>query len=256
MEPTKFGYIAARRSQGADNVNISVVIPVHNEEDNILPLIREIQSALENIFVYEIVFVNDGSDDGTREKLEEALNIYNNCRYIELENRAGQTEALSAGFAHACGEFIVTLDGDLQNSPADIPKLYDAVSEDFPVVCGYRQNRRDSLKRRIVSYIANTVRNRVTGERLKDSGCSIRIFPRSSLEGIELFHGFHRFLPTILKIHGFPFKEIPVDHRPRRFGRSKYGVWGRLKETVYDLYVVRWMKKRIIHYSIRQETKE
>lgn len=234
---------------------LTVVIPVRDEQDNILPLSDEIDEKLRYHFDYEIIFVNDGSVDATQERILEAQAKNWRIRYLTFKSGRGQTEALDAGFKNSKGEFISMMDGDGQNDPADLPRLFKAL-DDSDMACGYRRIRYDSVKRRFVSMIANTVRNKVTRENIRDVGCSIRIFRRNILNNIQLYHGMHRFLPTLFRLAGYKFVEIPVNHRPRKKGKTKYGTWDRFKEGIADLFAVRWMQSRRIEYKIIKRSDE
>ena len=215
----------------------------------------EIEKKLNPFFDYEIIFVNDGSIDGTQERILEVQAKNRRIRYIKFQFGKGQTEAFDAGFKHARGDFIATMDGDGQNDPADLLHLFQALNE-TDMVCGYRRVRKDSWKRRLVSKIANTARNRITGEQIRDVGCSMRIFRRRCLKGITLYHGMHRFLPTMFRIAGYRFIQKPVNHRPRLSGDTKYGTWDRFKEGAVDLFAVRWIQRRKLDYDIVQRSDE
>jgi len=229
--------------------SLTVVIPVRNEEDNILPLSDEIDEKLRHHFDYEIIFVNDGSGDATQERILEARAKNRRIRYLTFKSGRGQTEALDAGFKNAKGEFVAMMDGDGQNDPEDLPRLFKALG-DADMAYGYRCIRYDSAKRRFVSMIANTVRNKITKDNIRDVGCSTRLFRRNILHNIRLYHGMHRFLPTLIHIAGYKSVEIPVNHRPRKKGKTKYGTWDRFKEGIVDLFAVRWMESRYLRYKI------
>ncbi len=228
---------------------LTVVIPVRNEQDSILPLSDEIDKVLRDRFNYELIFVNDGSNDRTQSMIETVRSGNRRIRYITIMPGCGQTEALHAGFQLARGEFIATMDGDGQNDPADLIRLFDALS-DHDMACGYRIKRHDNLNRRLVSHVANIMRNRITHIQIRDIGCSIRVFKRYCLDNITLYHGMHRFFPILFSIAGYSFIQIPVSHRPRVRGLTKYGIWNRLKYVITDLFVVRWMQKRSLTYQI------
>lgn len=227
-------------------LRLSIVVPVFNEADNLVPLHREIRAALaEQDLELEILLIDDGSTDKTPIVLERLLVEDPAVRVLRLMRNSGQTAAFAAGFRAATGDVIATLDADLQNDPADLPRMLSEL-ETCDVVCGVRQNRRDSWIRRISSRIANSVRNRLTRESITDVGCSLRVFRRSLVDDLPLFTGMHRFLPTLLRLQGGSVREVPVGHRPRLHGDSKYGIQNRLWVGLADLLAVRWMQKRWI----------
>ncbi len=234
---------------------LSIVIPVRNEMDNIIPLAEEIDEKIRQHFSYEIIFVNDGSSDATQDRIEQVQAKNPRVRYLTFRCGVGQTEAFDAGFKTAKGEFIATMDGDGQNDPADLPRMFQALSN-ADLVCGVRRRRRDTLKRRMASKIANTSRNWMTREQITDVGCSLRIFRRSCMKELKLYHGMHRFLPTMFRIAGYEFVEVPVNHRQRLRGETKYGIWDRFKEGVVDLFAVRWIQNRSLNYEIVRRSDE
>jgi glycosyltransferase involved in cell wall biosynthesis len=223
--------------------------------DNIIPVAEEIDEKIRQHFDYEIIFVNDGSTDATQDRIEQMQAKNARIRYVTFRSGVGQTEAFDAGFKTAKGEFIATMDGDGQNDPADLTPMFHAL-RNTDLVCGVRRRRRDSLKRRLSSKIANTARNWVTHEQITDVGCSLRIFRRRCLKNVKLYHGMHRFLPTMFRIAGYEFAEVPVNHRHRLRGLTKYGIWDRFKEGVVDLFVVRWIQNRSLNYEIIQRSGE
>jgi glycosyltransferase involved in cell wall biosynthesis len=230
---------------------VSVVVPVHDEAENLAPLLREIEEALDPAgYRYEVVIVDDGSADGTAERLAMLAGAHLALRPVYLPSRRGQTAALLAGFRAARGDVLVTLDGDLQNDPADIPRLLDLLPGSDAVI-GVRLRRCDPWLRRISSRIANAVRNRVTGESVADTGCSLRAFRRECAGAVPPYDGMHRFVPTLFRIAGCRVVEVPVRHRPRLAGRTKYGIWNRIFRASYDLLVVRWMKRRALKPEVR-----
>ena len=232
--------------------DISVVIPVRDERENLVPLWNELRSALEGAGRgFEVLFVDDGSVDGSREVLERLSASDERIRVLSLESPSGQTAALDAGFRAARGELVITLDADLQNDPADIPILLDRMGS-LDALSGYRLRRHDSWLRRLSSRVANGVRNRVTGDHLLDTGCSLKVFRRRCLEQIRLYDGMHRFLPTLLRLEGFSVGQLPVRHRPRVWGSSKYGIRGRLLRGCADLLAVRWMVRRRLGYRLAE----
>jgi len=231
--------------------DISIIIPLYNEVDNIKPLGLSIINAMEGK-KYEVVFVNDGSTDGSTQKLREWCAQHTNFRAIHFRRNAGQTAAMDAGFRHALGKYVVSMDADMQNDPADIPKLLEKLNT-YDMVCGWRQKRNDPWIKRISSKVANYIRNKLSKEDIKDTGCSLKAYRRECLDQIKLYNGMHRFLPTLFKMEGFTVTEIVVNHYPRKFGKSKYGISNRAFRAFVDLLVVRWMKKRKLNYEVENE---
>lgn len=232
---------------------ISVVIPVYNEEENVPILVSELEEALKGLGkAYEILFVDDGSRDRSRDRILEARKNNPNIRIISFEENAGQTAAMDAGFRASRGDVIVTLDADLQNSPADIPLLLEKIPE-YDIVCGWRAERQDPWVRRISSRIANAVRNALSQEEIRDIACSLKAYKRECFDKIKLYNGMHRFLPTLFKMEGFRAVEVRVRHFPRRFGAPKYNIRNRIVRSFVDLLAVRWMKKRRLSYRVRKE---
>lgn len=232
---------------------ISLVIPVYNERDNLAQLHSELARVMRSIGdAYEILFVDDGSTDGSDRVLRDLRAADGHLRVVTLARNAGQSAAMDAGFKSAAGEVVVTLDADLQNDPADIPRLLEALSG-WDAVVGVRRERRDNLVRRVSSRVANYVRNRLSDETIADTGCSLKAFRRASLSRIVLYDGMHRFLPTLLKMEGCRVREVPVGHRPRLHGESKYGIGNRLLPSFMDLLAVRWMKRRKLRYEVKDD---
>jgi len=236
-------------------VEVALVIPVYNERDNLPLLIDEIARAVGGEGrSYEIVAVDDGSTDGSLEVLEGLRRDHPELRIVAFAERAGQTAALAAGFRAARGRAIVTLDADLQNDPADVPALLAELERSrAAAVVGYRVNRHDSAWKRLQSRIANGVRNRLNHETIRDTGCSLKAFRADAVRALPLFDGMHRFLPTLIRMEGGTVVEHPVRHRPRRFGRTKYGMWNRVFRSFADALAVRWMQRRALRYRIREE---
>ena len=235
-------------------VDLSVVIPVYNEEENLPHLWPELRSVLEPLkLAFEVVFVDDGSRDRSAELIRGFREIDPRVRLIRLKANAGETAATDAGFKTARGRWVVTMDADLQNDPHDIPALLSHLDR-WDAVTGWRTNRGegDSVVRRISSRVANRVRNKISDESIQDSGCTFRAFRRECLRGLVLYRGFHRFIPTLLKMHGYRVIEVSVRNRPRRYGQSKYGVLNRVFVATADLLVVRWMKNRLLRYEIAE----
>ncbi|MDD4856973.1 MAG: glycosyltransferase family 2 protein [Candidatus Krumholzibacteria bacterium] len=236
-----------------EDVELSLVIPAYNEEQSIETCVREADEVLARIGrPYEILVVDDGSTDGTFDRLRSLKKSVQRLRAVRFRENRGQTTAMAAGFEHARGETIVTMDADMQNDPADIPLLLARMDE-WDVVCGVRTSRRDSFTRKASSAIANSVRNRLTHENIRDVGCTLRAYRRRYLLRVKLFEGMHRFLPTLLKLEGARVIEVPVNHRPRTKGANKYGVANRLFKGLRDLYAVRWMQSRYMRYEVKEE---
>ncbi len=231
----------------------SVVIPVYNEQKNLSPLLESLLRVMGAIKKeYEIICVDDGSSDGSFEELVEWKKKCPFLRIIRLERNYGQSTALACGLSRARGNIIITLDSDLQNNPEDIPGLLNKIGP-WDVVCGVRTRRSDSWLRIISSRIANSVRSRITGDRITDIGCSLKAYKRKFLKKIILFKGMHRFLPTLLKMEGAKILEVEVSHFPRKHGQTSYGIWNRMFKSFIDLLAVKWMQKRRIEYRIKEE---
>ena len=225
-------------------VDISIIVPVFDEEDNVLPLAREIARALDKEpRTFELVFVDDASRDKTWDRIQEARRLDPRVRGVRHARNSGQSAALWTGIEFTTGGIVGTLDGDLQNDPADLPRLFAELhSVDF--VSGVRLNRQDNWLRRVSSSIARRARKAVLGADFQDTGCALRAFKRTALDGVLPFHGWHRFLPILVEGGGATTKEVPVNHRPRVAGVSKYGVWERFGRGIFDLIGVRWYQKR------------
>jgi glycosyltransferase involved in cell wall biosynthesis len=229
-----------------------VVIPVFEERDNLEPLHRELSVALAEVKGgVELIYVDDGSRDGSAEVLLDLAKRDERVRVLRFAENSGQSAAFAAGFQAARGEIVATLDADLQNDPADLPRLLAALHH-ADVVNGVRLGRRDGLVRRVSSRIGNGFRNWVTRESITDVGCSLRVMRASYLRRVKLYRGMHRFLPTLLRLEGARVTELPVSHRPRRHGRSKYGIGNRLFVGLADVFAVRWMQKRQLRWRLRE----
>ncbi len=236
-----------------DPVDLSLVIPVYNERDNLAPLIGEIEQALGGRR-FEIVAVDDGSTDGSLQALKELKRGHPSLHVVAFAANAGQTAAFAAGFQAARAPVIVTLDADGQNDPADIPGLVDALAASgSTAVAGYRVDRHDSRWKLLQSRIANAIRNRLNGETIRDTGCSLKAFRAAAVRALPLFNGMHRFLPTLVKLQGGTVAEVPVHHRPRRSGRTKYGMWNRVFRSLADAFAVRWMQRRALRYHVTED---
>jgi glycosyltransferase involved in cell wall biosynthesis len=227
---------------------ISIVIPVFNERDNLLPLISEIQHALPAEQPYEIIIVDDGSTDGTRELLREQAKTQAKLHGVYHQGNYGQSAALLSGVRQAQYPWIVTMDGDGQNDPKDIMLLLDTLAQQtdtgHTALLGNRKHRNDSWLKRLSSRIGNGVRNAMLGDRCPDTGCSLKCFPRNTFLRIPHFNHMHRFLPALLQRAGLSVINLPVNHRPRQFGQSKYGVMNRLWVGITDLVGVMWLQRR------------
>jgi dolichol-phosphate mannosyltransferase len=230
---------------------ISVVVPVYNEEENMLLLQSELRTALSERD-YEIVFVDDGSSDRTAEKVENDPRV----RLVRFEKNAGQSAATYAGLNAAHGAIVVLMDGDLQTDAADIPNVLGALRDGVDLVCGYRVNRRDVLLKRLMSRVANYVRSRFTRDGVRDTGCGLKAMRRECVTALVPFKGMHRFVPALIKGAGYRLVEVPVRHRPRRFGQSKYGKYGftnRAFRATADMFGVRWLLSRQLNYELRRD---
>jgi glycosyltransferase involved in cell wall biosynthesis len=223
-------------------MDLSVVIPVYHEEENIDLLCRTVHEALAPIGkTYEVLLVDDGSQDATWRKLTENAGKYPNLHLIRFRRNFGQTAAMAAGIEHARGDIIVTMDADLQNDPSDIPMLLEAMTEDVDVVSGWRKDRKDAfLNRKLPSMIANGIISRITGVHLHDYGCTLKAYRREVIQHVRLYGEMHRFIPALARWVGGQVVEVPVKHHPRRFGQSKYGI-GRTFRVVLDLITVKFL---------------
>ncbi|MGR3311022.1 MAG: glycosyltransferase family 2 protein [Candidatus Brocadiales bacterium] len=232
---------------------VSIVIPVFNEEENVPILASALTCVMEKTgYSYEVIFVDDGSMDGSGLILKKICSENSNLKTIRFKHNAGQTAAMDAGFKAARGKFVVSMDADLQNDPADIPLLLDGLKS-YDLVYGWRYKRNDPWIKLISAKVANFVRNKLSDEDIKDIGCSLKAYKKECLDKIKLYNGLHRFLPTLFKMEGFTVTEVKVNHLPRKYGVSKYGIRNRIFRAFYDLLAVRWMKKRRLNYEIVNE---
>lgn len=230
----------------------SVVVPIKDEEENIIPLVQEIESVMSLIHEpWELIFVEDGSNDTSLETILTLQKTKPFIRTLIFDRNYGQSSAFDAGFKAAKGEFVITLDGDRQNDPADIPLLIDAI-KDADLVCGKRVGRKDPWSKKITSLLANAIRNRLCADGVSDTGCSLKIYRKSCLQKIKMFHGLHRFLPALFRNEGLRVTEVPVRHRHRVKGKTKYSFLNRYT-AILDMFAVRWMRKRQLRYTIRKE---
>jgi len=230
-------------------IGITVVIPAYNEADSVMRLADEIEAVFADSRAgWECLWVDDGSGDETPRRLDELhRRDPEHHHHIRLERRCGQSGALTVGFRFARGSVIATLDADLQNDPAEIPRLVAMLERGrADMVTGVRVRRQDGWLRRVSSRVANGFRNWITRDHIRDVGCSLRVFYREAVDGIPVFTGMHRFLPTLARMNGFTVVEVPVNHRPRRYGATKYGVHNRLWRGIADCLAVRWMQARWI----------
>ncbi len=230
---------------------LSVVIPLYNEEENIPILQRELAAALAGLD-YEIVFVDDGSRDATLARITAGEG--GRVRVLVFERNAGQSAAMYAGLHAARGRSVALLDGDLQNDPADIPRLVAEIERGAAdLVCGYRAKRKDTLVKRLTSRVANFVRSRFTRDGVRDTGCTLKAMRRECVSALVPFVGMHRFIPALVKGAGFRLMEMPVNHRPRQFGVSKYGLGNRALRATVDMFGVRWLLSRQLRYRVASD---
>ena len=232
-------------------VALSLIVPAFDEEANLRPLYERVLHTFGARSDWELVVVDDGSRDGTARVMRELAREDARVVGVFLEKNCGQTAALAAGIREARGGEVATLDADLQNDPADLPALLALLPGNDAVV-GYRMRRRDTFVRRASSRIANWVRNRISGDQIRDTGCSLKVFRAEALEAIPWFEGMHRFLPTLLRYQGFRVVEAPVSHHARHAGNSKYGIRNRAWRAFKDLLAVRWMRERMLRSKVRE----
>lgn len=225
--------------------SLSIVVPLYNEEENVPVLQSEIERAMVGLD-YEIVFVDDASTDRTASVIRANEGVV----LVRFNKNEGQSAAMLAGMRVARGETIVLMDGDLQNDPLDIPKLLDALNSGADLACGYRVRRADSLSKKITSRVANFVRSRVVGDGIRDTGCTLKAMRRECVPALVPFRGMHRFIPALIKNAGFRIVEVPVSHRPRRFGVSKYGLGNRAVRATTDMLGVAWLQNRRLTYDV------
>jgi dolichol-phosphate mannosyltransferase len=239
-------------------MDLSVVIPVKNEAENIAPLAGEIRAALDGLVEYEILFVDDGSNDATGAEVSRLAARMPQVRLLHHARNCGQSAAIRTGVRAARAACIATLDGDGQNDPADIPALWrlarQAPANPPLMIAGYRERRQDSWSKRLASGVANAVRGRLLRDRTPDTGCGLKLFPRSLFLDLPYFDHMHRFLPALVLREGGVVRSVPVNHRPRRQGVSKYGVLDRLGVGIVDLFGVMWLQRRTTHTHPVDET--
>ena len=225
---------------------ISVVVPLFNEEDNVVAMQHELAAALSGLD-YEIVLVDDGSTDQTVARVERGERV----NLLRFEKNAGQSAAMHAGIHAARGAVIVMIDGDLQNDPKDIPALVKLLGDGYDLACGYRAKRKDTTFKRIQSRVANFVRSRFVGDGVRDTGCTLKAMRREFREALLPFNGMHRFIPALIASMGWRVTEMPVNHRPRVAGVSKYGFGNRALRATMDMFGVRWLNSRQVRYRVK-----
>ncbi len=230
----------------SDSPAVSIVVPLYNEQDNIAALQQEIADAMTGID-YELVLVDDGSTDETVPRVKQDAHV----RLLVFEKNAGQSAAMHAGIHAAKGAVVVTLDGDLQNDPKDIPAMLAKLGEGFDLVCGYRAKRKDTAFKRVQSRIANAVRSRFIGDGVRDTGCTLKAMKNECKEALLPFNGMHRFIPALIRNMGWKVTEVPVNHRPRVAGVSKYGFGNRALRATMDMFGVRWLNSRRVRYRVK-----
>src|SRR3984893_7743969 len=238
-------------------MDLSIVIPVRNEADNVASLVGEIRAALGGLIAYEILYVDDGSDDATASEISRLAGTAPQMRLLRHARNYGQSAAISTGVHAARGAWIATLDGDGQNDPADLPAMWHLAQQASPslplLIAGYRERRQDSWSKRVASRIANTIRAQLLGDRTPDTGCGLKLFPRSLFLDLPYFDHMHRFLPALVLREGGIVRSIRVNHRARRGGVSKYGVFDRLGVGIVDLFGVIWLRRRAARPYLLEE---
>lgn len=228
-------------SLSGSKIEISVVIPVYNEEDNVWPLYDNLEPVLLKLGRnYEVILVDDGSKDGTYNKLRQLHEKNNHFKVIKFRRNFGQTPAMRAGFDFASGGIIITLDADLQNDPEDIPKILEKMDEGYDIVSGWRKNRKDKVSRRVPSTVANKIISVLFRVRLHDYGCTLKAYRKEVLDNIELYGEMHRYIPAIASWMGVKVAEIPVNHRARKFGKAKYGI-SRTIRVILDIITIKFL---------------
>ncbi len=235
--------------------SISIVLPVYNEEGNIFPLFEEIKNVMTKIGnTWEIIYVDDASTDFSTKKIRELMQDNNNVKILEFVKNCGQSAAFCAGFQEAQNELIITMDADMQNDPADIPKMLELFDKGNDMVIGWRHQRKDTSSKRLASKIGNAFRKSLTQDNVHDTGCSLKIMRASMAKRLPLqFKGMHRFLVSLMQMEGAKIAEIPVNHRDRYTGVSKYNTWTRGISASQDLLVVNWFFRRIKKYQLKSE---
>ncbi len=238
-------------------MELSVIVPVKNEQENILPLLTEIRAALEGKSEYEVIYIDDGSTDRTASILLDAMREFPRLRVLSHAQSCGQSAAVISGVRVARGEWIATLDGDGQNDPADIPNLL-AVARDpaqpknLQLIAGWRKKRKDTWLKRLSSRIANGVRSRMLGDATPDTGCGLKLIPRAVYLQLPFFNHMHRFLPALVRRNGGATISVEVNHRPRTRGVSNYGLHNRLWVGIVDIFGVMWLQRRMRHPQVSE----
>jgi len=248
MAPSGTPHLSGDNDLHESNLELSIVIPVFNEEDNIPHIVESLESVLDTCGrSHEMIFIDDGSTDGTFCALKDAHDRNPCIKTIKFRRNFGQSAALKAGFDHATGDVVISMDGDLQNDPDDIPVLLDKLeNEDYDVVCGWRADRKDSVSKKYISKIANVVRRNITSEFIHDSGCTFRAYKNECVKGLELYGETHRYIPAMLLWKGYRIGEVKVKHHSRTYGVTKYN-WRRIIKGFLDLIVISFWQK----YSVR-----
>jgi glycosyltransferase involved in cell wall biosynthesis len=233
--------------------SLSVVLPVYNESEAIVPVLEELAQVLEKAWpgAWEVLAVDDGSSDDTADRIRQVAQTFPSIRLVSLASNVGQSGALWMGFREARAEWIATLDADGQNDPADLKGLWDMLGE-ADAAFGFRANRKDTRSKRWGSKLANGFRNRVLKEDIVDTGCAIKIFRKSLTDRLTPWNGMHRFLGSLFAMQGAQIVQQAVHHRPRTAGTSKYTNFGRLKKTIWDLFAVRWLRSRYVHVQLKK----
>lgn len=226
-------------------MKVSIVVPVYNEQDNVMPLAVELHRLHTEIPDLEILFVDDGSKDQTWARITEARDRFNTVHGLHYAPNRGQSHAMLVGLNLAAGDVLVTIDGDMQNNPADIPRMLEEL-KDADAVCGFRAKRKDTWARRVGSRLANRVRNWATHDGIRDTGCSLKVFRKACVADLPAVEGVHRFMPAYFTLNGRSIKELAVDHRARTMGTSKYTNMKRLPRTIFDLFGFVWYRKRYL----------
>lgn len=241
-----------------DSVYLSLVIPCYNEQENVDALLTRVEGALQPMGKpFEVILVDDGSTDDTPRLLAEGMQKYPWLRVLRMSANGGQSAAFEAGFEAARGEFIATIDADLQNDPEEIPRLIPMLDEHHvDMVTGWRKDRQDTGFRRWQSRQANRIRNWVTEETVNDSASSLKLYRAHAVKGLKLFRGAHRYFPTLVKMRGYSVYETPVKHSPRHAGTAKYGFGNRALVGLFDIFGVRWMKRRYLRYQASEVPRE
>lgn len=235
------------------SIQYSIVVPIKDEEENIPKLIFEIETVMESTgHSWELICIDDGSKDSSNQLLQSLQKEKKFLKLITFDRNYGQSSAFDAGFKKAKGDWIITLDGDLQNDPKDIPLLL-AKTPDYDLVCGWRHMRRDTFSKRMTSKISNFIRSRLCQDHIHDTGCSLKVYRKKALDQIQLYHGMHRFLPALFRLNGYKILEVKVSHRARTLGKSKYHFFNRSIGPIVDMFAVYWMRKKRLKYQIKQE---